>query len=230
MIGKVFNYDDVFFRDLVVCTLAEFEDRLGWINRFDAKDVNVTVPVYYSLTGKEDFLLDSFRDDVVGSARKIEINTDTFPRAHITMTGWRFVSSEFANPNIWVRKVVEDKSEIRKKLTKIRAFPIEASFDMSILLNSEIDTFKLSESLMNSLMFYQHMYFDFNFMPIDAVIELPDDHNVTINREQSIDSDDTIRMDLSFNVRTYYPASSEKENIGKPKGAIWSGQIKEAKR
>ena len=54
MIGKKYNFDDVFFRDLTVCTLAMLEERLGWVNRFTDGDVDVSIPVYYSMSGKND--------------------------------------------------------------------------------------------------------------------------------------------------------------------------------
>lgn len=230
MIGKKYNFDDVFFRDLTVCTLAMLEERLGWVNRFSDGDVDVSIPVYYSLSGKnDDYLLDSFVDDVLGDARRLELNTDVIPRAHVTLANWRMKGEEFANPNVFLRQVVEDSEEIRKILTKIRAIPITANFDASILINSELDTFKASESIMNALMFYDHMYFEYNFMYIDAVATFPEENNIEIIREYSMDEQDLIKMTFNFEVQTYYPAYGERQIWGRPKHSKWINQLKQGR-
>lgn len=230
MIGKKYNFDDVFFRDLTVCTLAMLEERLGWVNRFSDGDVEVNIPVYYSLSGKnDDYLLDSFVDDVVGDARKVELNTDVIPRAHVTLSNWRMKGSEFANPNVFLRQVVEDSEEIRKVLTKLRAIPITANFTATILLNSELDTFKASEAIMNALMFYDHMYFEYNFMYIDAVATFSEESNIEIVRDFSMDESDLLKMEFTFEVQTYYPAFGERQIWGRPKKSKWINQIKGAK-
>tara|TARA_R110000772_G_scaffold94317_4_gene192117 strand:+ start:166 stop:927 length:762 start_codon:yes stop_codon:yes gene_type:complete len=230
MIGKKYNFDDVFFRDLTVCTLAMLEERLGWVNRFSDGDVDVSIPVYYSLSGKNDnYLLDSFVDDIVGDDRQLELNTDIIPRAHVTLTNWRMKGEEFANPNVFLRQVVEDSEEIRKVLTKLRAIPITANYSMTILLNSELDTFKASESIMNALMFYDHMYFEYNFMYIDAVATFPEENNIEILRDFSMDEADLIKMEFNFEVQTYYPAFGEKQIWGRPIKSKWINQLKGGK-
>ena len=206
MIGERFNMEDVFFRDLTVCVLDTLEGQIRWINRFSSGDVYVKVPFYYSLTGDERFLLDTFKDDVVSENRFIELNTDIIPRGHITMTGFNINSDEFSNPNVWLRMVVENEVEIRKILAKVRAVPITVSYDLEILLSSEIDTFKCSQAIMDTLWLYKFMYFEHNFMNIDAVILMPDGNSIEMAREKNMSSDNNIKMKVSFEVQTYYPA------------------------
>jgi hypothetical protein len=206
MIGERFNMEDVFFRDLTVCVLDTLEGQVNWINRFSSGDVYVRVPFYYSLTGDERFLLDTFQDDVVSENRFVELNTDIIPRGHITMTGFNINSDEFSNPNVWLRMVVENEVEIRKVLAKVRAVPITVSYDLEILLSSEIDTFKCSQAIMDTLWLYKFMYFEHNFMNIDAVILMPDGNSIEMAREKNMSSDNNIKMKVSFEVQTYYPA------------------------
>jgi len=206
MIGERFNMEDVFFRDLTACVLDTLEGQIRWINRFSSGDVYVEVPFYYSLTGDERYLLDTFADDVVSENRFIELNTDIIPRGHITLTSFNINSDEFANPNVWLRMVVENEVEIRKVLAKVRAVPITVSYDLEILLSSEIDIFKCSQAVMDTLWLYKFMYFEHNFMNIDAVILMPDNSSIEIAREKNMSSDNTIKMKVSFEVQTYYPA------------------------
>lgn len=210
-IGNKYNMEDVFLRDLTICVLDTLEGQIKWLNRFSTGDVFVQVPIYYSMTGDERFLLDSFSDDIVsgdtsGNGRYVELNTDNIPRGHLTMTGFSIKSDEFANPNIWLRMVVENETEIRKVLSKVRGIPITVNYDLEILLNSEIDSFKCSQSIMDTLWVYKFMYFEYNFMNIDAVILMPDNNSIEMSREKNLTSDNSIKLKVSFTVETYYPA------------------------
>lgn len=206
MIGDKFNFEDVFFRDLTVCVLDTLEGQIKWTNRFTSGDVFVQVPIYYSLTGDERFLLDSFSDDIVSENRFVELNTDLIPRGHLTMTGFNIKSDEFANPNVWLRMVVENEFEIRKVLGKVRAVPITVNYDLEIALSSELDTFKCSQAILDTLWIYKFMYFEHNFMNIDAVLVMPDSNSIEMSREKNLTSDNTIKLKCSFTVETYYPA------------------------
>jgi len=206
MIGDKFNFEDTFFRDLTVCVLDTLEGQVRWINRFTAGDYAVNVPFYYSLTGDERFLLDSFQDDIVSENRFIELNTDIIPRGHITLKSFNILSDEVANPNVWLRMVIENEKEIRKVLAKVRAVPISVTYDLEILLSNEIDTFKCSQAIMDTLWIYRFMYFEYNFMNIDAVILMPDTNSIEINREVDLSSSNQIKLTVSFEVQTYYPA------------------------
>ena len=211
MIGDRFNFEDVFFRDLTVCVLDTLEGQVKWVNKFTSGDKFVEVPFYYSMTGDERFLLDSFTDDIVsgdstGNCRYLELNTDIIPRGHLTMKSFAIRSDEFANPNVWLRTVVENEVEIKKVLGRIRAVPVTVSYDLVITLSSEIDSFKCSQAIMDTLWIYKFMYFEHNFMNIDAVILMPDSNSIEMTREKNLTSDNSIKMTVSFEVQTYYPA------------------------
>lgn len=208
MIGQKFNFDEVFFRDLTICVLDTLEGRLNWINRFSSGDISVQVPIYYSLSGDERFLLDSFQDDIVSENRYVELNTDQIPRGHLTLNNFNIRSDEFRNPNVWLRAVVEDNLEVRKLLKQVRAIPITVTYDLSVLLKTEVDVFKCAQEIMNTLWLYRFMYFEHNYMNIDAVMTIPDSENIEINREKNLKSDNTIKLTLSLEVQTYYPAFS----------------------
>jgi|AntRauTorcE11897_2_1112592.scaffolds.fasta_scaffold00079_5 hypothetical protein len=215
MIGNRKNMDDTFFRDLTVCVLDTLEGSLRWVNRFSSGDYAVEVPMYYSMTGDERFLLDSFQDDIASGSRKVELNTDIIPRGHISLKSFNVRSDEFANPNVWLRTVVENKIEVRKTLNRVRAVPVSVLYDLEITLANEIDTFKCSQALLDTLWLYRFMYFEHNYMNIDAVLLTPDESNIEITREKDLSSSNEIKMSISFEVQTYYPAF-RKDKIDTP--------------
>ena len=59
---------------------------------------------------------------------------------------------------------------------------------------------------MDTLWLYKFMYFEYNFMNIDAVILMPDSNSIEMSREKNLTSDNNIKMKVSFTVETYYPA------------------------
>ena len=208
MIGEKYNYENVFLRDLTICLLDTLEGEIRWVNRFSSGDREVNVPFYYSMVAgdSERFLLDSFSDDVVSENRYTELNTDKIPRGHLTLTGFDILSDQFSNPNVWLKTVTETNDEVRKSLTKIRAIPVSVKYDLTILLNNEIDIFKCSQSIMDTIWIYRFMFFEYNFMNIDAVLLVPDSNQIEINRETNLTSDNTVKLTLSLEVQTYYPA------------------------
>lgn len=209
MFGNTRNVDDVFVRDLIICVLDKLESQISWKNRFDDDEIIVRPKFYYSMTGNEDFLLDSFVDDIVG-VRKSELNTDVIPRGHITFTSLNIMSDEFRNPNVWLRKILNNKSELKSRLLRIRALPVHISFDMEMKVSSQLDAFKCIQSMMDTLWIYQHTYFEYQDMYIDAFMEHVDNHSVEINRETSLGNDQNlITIKYQFVVKTYYPALRE---------------------
>jgi hypothetical protein len=224
MIGEKFNFDEVFLRDLTICVLDTLEGRVKWTNRFTSGDVQVNVPFYYSLTGDDRFLLDAFTDDIVSQNRFVELNTDQIPRGHVTLTSWVIRSDEFRNPNIWLRNVIEDNVEAKRVLNKLRAIPITATYDLQILLKSEVDVFKCSQAIMNTLWLYKYMYFEHNYMNIDAIMMQPDNNGIEIVREKNLKSDNTIKLTASLEVQTFYPAYITNVEV-KPFRTRWFNNI-----
>lgn len=223
-LNQEFNFDDVYYRSLTLCVLDLLEGKIKWINKFTSGDKEVNVPFYYSMTGNEDFLLDSFEDSIVSENRFVELNTDIIPRGHVTMTGFSIQSDQFANPNVWLRSMIENETEIRSVLAKVRAIPIVVNYDLVIRLKSEIDIFKASSAVMDTLWLYKYAYFEFNFMHIDMYLMVPDQNQIKINREKNLASDDTIELTLSFEAHTYYPAF-EKNHVISPMKTKWYNNI-----
>lgn len=212
MIGDIMNFDDVYIRDLTTCLLDTLEGQVTWINRFASGNVGVTVSFYYSLSGDERMLLDSFVDDVASENRKTEINTDPLPKGYVTLNNFQIKSDEFANPNVWLKTVVENDTEINKVLTKVRAVPIVATYNVGIMVNSEIDAWKCIQSITNTLWLYKFMYFEYNYMHIDAVMLQPDSSQIEINRDINMTSDDRVKkLTFDLEVHSYYPAYIPKE-------------------
>ena len=206
MIGERLNYNDTFFRSLTAAVLDILEGEIYWVYKFSTGDKEVTVPFYYSLTGDEKFLLDAFTDDVVSDNRKSELNADGIPRGVVTWTGFDILNEEMTNPNVWMKMSIEEQDEVKNVLARVRAMPISAKYDVSIILNSVNDVFECAAAIMNTLGQYRYFSFQYNFINILGVVQLPDSGQFEKETDISFTSDNKVKYNMSFEVKTCYPA------------------------
>lgn len=203
-IDKDFNYNNIFFRMLNISLAKTLNKRIRWINYFSDEKRCVTLPMYLSFAGSERFMLDSYLDDVTD--KRVELNTDQIPRGIITPNSFATVSDEFSNPNIYIPKNTKIHDQYTKIITKVNAIPINVNYDIEIRVDSEIDTYKCSEKILNLFFNYRFFNMDFFGIKIDNILELPDDRTITFPREIDMSSDNTKSITFSLNVRSHYPS------------------------
>jgi len=214
MIGTRKNYDDVFLRNLTIAILDTLEGEISWYYEFSSGTREVKVPFYYSLTGDEKFVIDTFVDDVVSDNRKTDLNTDQIPRGVLTMNGFDILTDQMDNPNVWINTKFEDTDEIKTIQARIRPFPISVKYELVIFLNSENDYFKCAEKLMDTIGIYRYMIFEYNEFNINAVMQLPESNQFENTRDKSFTGKNEIKLTCSFDVYTFYPAYRRPKRTG----------------
>lgn len=101
MISQEYNFDDNFLRMVSVSLIKTLHNTISWINVFSDKKIRVVVPFYLSVAGQDRFVLDAFVDDIPNS--RIELNTDQVPRGVVSLTSFSSDTSQFANPNEYLK-------------------------------------------------------------------------------------------------------------------------------
>jgi hypothetical protein len=203
MINETFNFDDNFFRMVGVSLSKTLHTNITWINYFHDKKIRVVVPFYLSVAGSEKFLLDAFVDDIPDT--RIELNTDQIPRGIISFNSFSSDSTQFANPNEYLRFKRDVNKELRSFLMRTKAVPVKLNYDIDIVVANEIDTLKASEKIMNTLFNYMYFSIDYFGIKIDASFNLPDDKEITLEREQTMETDTKKHVKFQLQVNTYYP-------------------------
>lgn len=214
MIGDKKNYDEVFLRNLTIAVLDTFEGEISWYYEFSTGTRKVMVPFYYSMTGDEKFVIDTFVDDVVSDNRKTDLNTDQIPRGILSMNGFDILTEQMDNPNVWINTKFEDTDEIKTIQARIRPFPISAKYELVIFLNSENDYFNCAAALMDTIGIYRYMSFEYNEFVINAVMQLPESNQFEITRDKSFTTKNEIKLTVSFEVYTFYPAYRKPNRTG----------------
>ena len=204
MVGEQRNFDDVYFRMVSAALTKTLSRYITWINYFHDKKIRTIVPFYMSIAGDERFLLDAFVDDIVDA--RIELNTDQIPRGIVTLNSFSSKASEYANPNQYISKKTTLNSEMKSFIMKTKGIPMTLNYDIDIVLMTEIDVFKCSEKIIQMLFNWMFFNIDYFGIKLDAVMNLPDDKNIEITREQNLDSDRKKHIKFSLTINTYYPS------------------------
>lgn len=203
MISQEYNFDDNFLRMVSVSLIKTLHNTISWINVFSDKKIRVVVPFYLSVAGQDRFVLDAFVDDIPNS--RIELNTDQVPRGVVSLTSFSSDTSQFANPNEYLKNKRVINGKLKTLIQKTKAVPVSLHYDIDIVVNSEIDAFKCSEKIINMLFNYMFFNIDYFGIKIDAVFSLPDDKEITLDREINMDSEQKKHIKFALKVDTYYP-------------------------
>lgn len=210
MIDHVYDYDNQFFRCVIVSLTKTISKQIRWINRFEPTDeypngkVRVILPFYTSLTGEERFVFDLFVDDIAD--KRVTMNTDQLQRGYVVLTSFGSKSDEFANPNQYLSQKGKINDQLRRVISKVKAVPMNLNFDVEIQLATDNEVDKCSQRILDLL--YNYMFFNFDYygIKIDAILTLPDDKTVEIPREiQDLTGDRKRKIKFSLSVKTYYP-------------------------
>jgi hypothetical protein len=197
------NFSDVFLRQVIVGFLGFLKDRFRWTNIGENGPYDVVLPVHYSLTGDNRYIMDAFYDDVPGM--RVNMNTDSVPRAMITLKSWEVKTDEFTNPNVWINVNREIDGELRQIVTQTKAVPIKLSFSLDTLLDNEIDVFKCWQTYMDNMWIYRYFTYDFAKVPINAVFNFIADTENSIVRDYKFGDLNVIKTTHNFDIHTFYP-------------------------
>jgi hypothetical protein len=203
-IGHEYNYDNNYFRMIIVALAKTLNKQLRWVYRFETEKKCVSLPIFTTMTGEQRFLLDSFVDDITD--KRVELNTDIKPRGVINLETWGAVSDEYANPNIYIPKNVKINKELKRITTKVKAIPIQFNFNFEIHLTSENDVYLINSKILDMMYNYYFFSIDYYGLKIDSVLFLPDDKTVEQPRNIPIESNRDKIMKIPFSVKSYYPS------------------------
>lgn len=219
-----------FIRNMVAATAAYLYDKLyiDWQDS-EGKNTKIPVPIYYALSGKEDFVRDVFLDD----DRHCEVfrsvgNTQTIPYGSFNLTGISLDSGSLQQGGIMMNRNLEENTEFGKvtsaKSAPAELMPMEFSFDVSIKCDGEIMRFLVTEAVIETL--YKNGSFSFShrgFDKIRANIGFEESFSL-VNKDITYgfgDQNQRPSIEFSFLVTTQLPIINR--NLEVDRGARLSG-------
>lgn len=204
MIDHQYNFDDSFFRMITLSLAKTLNKNITWVYYFASGKKCVTVPVYNATSGQERFLLDAFVDDIVDN--RVELDTTQYQRCVISLENISTKSEEFANPNVLLPKRFKLNNKIKEMWNKVKAVPVTITYKVEYKLDSENEIYKCMEKILYMLFNYRIFRMNYFGMTLENVLTLPDEKEITINRDiGGLDTDTKKSINFTLTVSSYYP-------------------------
>jgi len=238
LIGHEYNYDNNFFRLLIVSLSKTLNKQLRWVYKFETEKKCISLPIFTKMAGEERFLLDSFVDDITD--KRVELNTDVKPRGVIILDNWNPKSDEYANPNIYIPKTVKINKELKRIVTKVKAIPVQLNFNLEIHLTSENEMYMIYQKILDMMYNYYFFNMDYFGLKIDSVLQIPDDKTIELPTSIPIDTNNRDKIiKIPLTIISYYPSwkvDTDKIDCGENiefenmKKVYWKSYIHDLKR
>jgi hypothetical protein len=203
--NATFNFTDSKIRAIIIATLSELQNKLQYKQFYDNNEFRIIeVPFYYSLTGSDDFLSDSFTDEEYSKFSDSKVNQiiNKVPRGVINMTSVEIDAGSLVNRYIRcaIPKKVDDKTYKMYSYETI-IIPLNLTFDATIICSSNIEMLKITEEIISKLYKVNAYFVDFGGYRVRASLNIPEG----LNHEKLIEfgySDKKI-YNITFSIDVY---------------------------
>lgn len=199
------NFDDVFVRNVIVGVSSFFYDSMK-IKEVVKGEVNEKkVPIFYSMTGSEQFLSDYFLNtDKYHNelSCRIEGNVNQIPSGVFTIKTGGVSTSDTTSP----ARMVYDKEVETEMTTEVRKFSAETeilvetfNLEISIKASSDIEKWKIYDVIIENFYKIKKFFIRYKgFEKLPCIIGFPESYDVQ-KQIQFRYQDDTKRPMIVFN-------------------------------
>lgn len=221
-----YNKDDSVVRHILIGLLADLNKKLSFSRQLsNDRRVIVDVPFYYSISGDENFLRDNFLFSTLNGENcdpdptRANGNYDQLPRGIVTLSSLSVDPSKLVNKrNMGHYTRINEEGNLQGFVAEFQMIPIVMGIEIEILLESQLDMFKVTESLITRM-------YKANFYQVDAGhIEdgtyriaseymMPDDYTQERPVEFGFDDKGANKVTFSLEVNSFIPAFDFEEDI-----------------
>lgn len=231
-IGVVRNYDDVFMRSVIVSVSAFFSKLISFERYRNGALETVTVPVYYSMTGDQQFLTDKYLDphqfpeDDSDKSSKVEGLYAKIPSGVFTITESGIQNANIAGGTerlVYFRDEENDFGAVYQVAYTARGnwLPEQFRAEVEIKTSSDIERMKVYDSIIEGLYKIRKCYInDYKgFKKIPLTLSFPENPQFTKNFTFKTNQEETLPiLKLSVDIHTRrpvvdYTTSIRAENI-----------------
>lgn len=209
-----YNYNDSKIRSIIIAVLSKFQNILK-IKQYSASN-NFTehvIPFFYSMTGSEDFILDNFMTSDYSelASNAYEGSYEPIPRGVLQMSSVEIDSGSMINRHV--------RTEIPKKVDNINykmysyetmIIPVNLSFEVKIVSNSNLEMLKIVEVLISNLYKVTNFKVDFGMYYVNGTIVLPESFDQEKLFEFTYSDKQKNEITFSIDVSTSIPVFDEK--------------------
>ena len=230
------NYDDVFLRNLIIALLYYLNDKIYIKYIEDNKERVYKVPFRIGSFKDERFLQDFFQKEIYNSlcpTSKCEGDYWAIPEGIISIQNITFDPSQFSNrfKKTQRNEINIANGDLTSVITNVNELKMSISFDVEMIANSTIETFKLWEAFLNT--FYKVNQFEFNYggIIVYANVGWQENSQLANTYEWSFGQEKEHKFTVSLEVETDYPVfdNTTREELFK-EGLKYKIKIKDTSR
>lgn len=204
-----YNTDNVHSRAVIVGVVNLLNSRVMYEQVLSDTDIEmVYVPFYYNNGGDERFMQDYFLqwNDCI-HPKHADGNYDVIPRGIVTMSSKTIDTSKLTHRFVRGTFVKEIGGKLQQFNAYINSLPISMNFDVEIEVDTNLDAFKVEQSIMET--FYKTQVFSVNFrgFRIPCQVGFADDYGVEKTFEFTYQANARILVKFSLSLETYYPVT-----------------------
>lgn len=214
-----FNKDDSVVRHIIIGLLADLNDKMSFYRQVsNDQRVEVDVPFYYSVTGDENFLRDNFLFSTVQGINcvpdpdKADGNYDQVPRGVLNVTSLNVDPSKLVNKrNEGFYAKLDGNGTMQSYMAEFDMIPIVLGVDVTIVLSSQLDIFKVTEAIIKKL--YRSNYYNVEvghleegLYRISSEYAVPDDYSMERPVEFGFGEKEDFRVTFSLEVNSFIPS------------------------
>ena len=220
-----FNKDDSVIRHIVVGLLADLNSKLSFFRQISNDErVVVDVPFFYAVSGDENFLKDAFLFSNVNGpgcdpdGQFADGNYDKVPRGIVNLTSFAVDPGKLVNKrNMGQYSMMNEDGLMEGYVAEFEMIPCVIGVDVEILVSSQLDLFKVTESIVKKM-------YKANFYNIDAghleegtyrissEYMMPDDYSQERPVEYSFDDKANHKITFSLEINSFVPSFDFEED------------------
>lgn len=213
-----YNSDDSVVRHIIIGLLADLNNKVYFYRQLDNNNrVTIDVPFYYSITGDDQFLRDNFLFSTVDGVDCLpepamaDGNYDKIPRGVANLDSIQIDASKLVNRRIRGNYTkLNDQGAMEGYNAEFMMIPITLSFDIEVLVSSQLDALKITEMIIKKL--YKSNYFNVEVghlnegtYKIASYYALPEDFTQERPIEFTFDDKGKYKVTFPIEVNSFMP-------------------------
>ena len=221
-----FNKDDSVIRHVIVGLLADLNDKLSFFRQISNDErAEIDVPFFYAVSGDENFMKDSLLfsnvngDTCDPNGDFADGNYDKVPRGIVNLTSFAVDPSKLVNKrNMGHYMMMNEDGLMEGYVAEFEMIPVVIGVDIEILVSSQLDLFKVTESIVKKMYKANFYHVDAGHLEegtyrITSEYAMPDDYTQERPVEYSFDDKQNHKVSFSLEINSFIPAFDFEEDV-----------------
>ena len=221
-----YNKDDSVIRHVIVGLLADLNSKLSFWRQISNDERSIIdVPFFYAVAGDENFIKDNFLFSNMNGegcdpdGAFADGNYDKVPRGIVNLTSFSVDPGKLVNKrNLGNYTMMNNQGLMEGYVAEFEMIPCVIGVDIEILLSSQLDMFKVTESIIKNMYkanFY-HIdagHIDDGMYRISSEYMMPDDYTQDKPIEYGFDDKENHKITFSLEISTFIPSFDFEDDI-----------------